>query len=79
MLFTLITRHAEATGSPRAKWILESWEQMLPKFVKVFPHEYRRVLKQRSVAQALVPAAPALVPAYGDRPSVPGALEVIRG
>ena len=34
----------ELTGSPRAKWILENWDEMLPKFVKVFPHEYKRVL-----------------------------------
>ena len=26
------------------KWILENWDAMLPKFVKVFPHEYKRVL-----------------------------------
>ncbi len=44
MLFALIARHAEATGSPRARWILESWEQMLPKFIKIFPREYKRVL-----------------------------------
>ncbi|HVX67708.1 MAG TPA: glutamate synthase large subunit [Bryobacteraceae bacterium] len=40
----LIEKHAELTASPRAKWILENWEKMLPKFVKVFPHEYKRVL-----------------------------------
>ena len=40
----LIERHVEYTGSPRAKWILENWSEMLPKFVKVFPHEYKRVL-----------------------------------
>jgi len=39
-----IARHAEETGSPRANWILENWEAMLPKFLKVFPHEYKRVL-----------------------------------
>jgi glutamate synthase (ferredoxin) len=39
-----IARHAEETGSPRANWILENWESMLAKFVKVFPHEYKRVL-----------------------------------
>jgi glutamate synthase (NADPH) large chain len=43
-LFALILRHAEATRSPRAKWILENWELMLGKFVKVFPREYRRAL-----------------------------------
>jgi glutamate synthase domain-containing protein 3 len=43
-LHNLIVRHVEATGSPRGKWILENWGEMLPKFVKVFPHEYKRVL-----------------------------------
>ncbi|MGH9431514.1 MAG: glutamate synthase large subunit [Terriglobia bacterium] len=44
ILLRLITRHAEYTGSPRAKWILDNWESALAKFVKVFPHEYKRVL-----------------------------------
>ena len=39
-----IARHAEHTESPRANWILENWDSLLPKFVKVFPHEYKRVL-----------------------------------
>jgi glutamate synthase domain-containing protein 2/glutamate synthase domain-containing protein 1/glutamate synthase domain-containing protein 3 len=43
-LAEVITRHADATGSPRAKWILDNWDQMLPKFLKVFPREYKRVL-----------------------------------
>ena len=37
ILRNLIARHVEFTGSPRAKWILENWSTMLPKFVKVFP------------------------------------------
>ena len=47
-----IARHAELTGSPRANWILENWDATLPKFVKVFPHEYKRVLgvKRQAVA-----------------------------
>jgi glutamate synthase domain-containing protein 2/glutamate synthase domain-containing protein 1/glutamate synthase domain-containing protein 3 len=44
LLRGLIARHTEATESPRGTWVLENWEQMLPKFVKVFPHEYKRVL-----------------------------------
>jgi glutamate synthase domain-containing protein 3 len=40
----LVARHADVTGSPRARWVLENWETMLPQFVKVFPHEYKRVL-----------------------------------
>jgi glutamate synthase domain-containing protein 3 len=39
-----IREHFEATGSPRAEWILENWQVMLPKFIKIFPHEYKRVL-----------------------------------
>jgi glutamate synthase (NADPH/NADH) large chain len=39
-----IARHAESTGSLRANWVLDNWEELLPKFVKVFPHEYKRVL-----------------------------------
>ena len=44
ILHRLITRHGELTGSAQAKWILQNWESTLPKFVKVFPHEYKRVL-----------------------------------
>ncbi len=44
VLHTLITRHRDLTASPRAAWILENWEDVLPKFVKVFPHEFKRVL-----------------------------------
>ncbi len=43
-LRTLITRHAEFTGSPRARWILDNWAEMLPRFWRIFPHEYKRVL-----------------------------------
>ncbi len=44
LLHSLISRHAELTGSPQAKWILQNWEANLAKFIKVFPHEYKRVL-----------------------------------
>jgi glutamate synthase domain-containing protein 3 len=40
----LIVNHVEATNSPRGQWILENWLMMAPQFVKVFPHEYKRVL-----------------------------------
>ena len=44
LLRSLIAKHFEYTGSPRAEWILDNWSAMLPKFVKVFPHEFKRVL-----------------------------------
>jgi glutamate synthase (ferredoxin) len=40
----LVENHYNATQSPRAKRVLESWESYLPKFVKVFPEEYRQAL-----------------------------------
>jgi len=40
----LIERHIELTGSPHAAWILEHWETTQARFIKVFPHEYKRVL-----------------------------------
>ncbi len=43
-LKNLIEKHVEATASPRGKWILENWGTMLPNFVKVYPHEFKRVL-----------------------------------
>ncbi|MDQ6705388.1 MAG: glutamate synthase large subunit, partial [Acidobacteriota bacterium] len=56
-----IGRHIEATGSPRGKWILENWASMLPRFVKVYPHEYKRVL---GVARSVPSndAAPVFIP-----------------
>jgi glutamate synthase (NADPH) large chain len=40
----MVRSHLDYTGSPRARWILDNWSAALAKFVKVFPHEYRRVL-----------------------------------
>ncbi|SNZ01465.1 glutamate synthase (NADH) large subunit [Flagellimonas pacifica] len=40
----LIENHYNATLSPLAQEILENWEEYLPKFVKVFPEEYKQAL-----------------------------------
>jgi len=42
----LIARHVQATGSRLGQEMLDRWEEHLPRFVKVFPMEYRRVLGQ---------------------------------
>ena len=46
----LITRHAEYTGSIIASAILGSWDGYREKFVKVYPHEYRRALAELAAA-----------------------------
>ncbi|OUN08804.1 glutamate synthase large subunit [Flavonifractor sp. An92] len=45
----LIEAHAEATGSVKAKHILEQFEHYLPLFKKILPHDYDRML--RTIAQ----------------------------
>jgi glutamate synthase domain-containing protein 3 len=76
LLYRLISKHAELTQSPRAKWILESWEQMLPKFIKVFPHEYKRVLARKPVLVAQ--ARPLAEPGPEGTPLGSG-MEVVHG
>ncbi len=44
----LIENHARYTNSRRAAEILEKWAQYRPRFVKVFPKEYRRALAELS-------------------------------
>lgn len=47
----LIARHEALTGSNNARAILADWPSYREKFVKVFPHEYRRALAELSAAQ----------------------------
>lgn len=51
-LRTLIEEHVKYTGSQKAKAVLDSWASMLPKFVKVMPMDYKRVLAERKAAAA---------------------------
>ncbi len=55
----LVTRHMDLTGSHRAKWILENWQETVPRFIKVFPHEFKRVLGVVRSEQAYTPGQPA--------------------
>jgi glutamate synthase (ferredoxin) len=41
----MIQRHATYTGSPKAAHVLAHWQEMMPKFVKVMPRDYKRVLQ----------------------------------
>ena len=45
LLKDLIREHVEATGSPRGKEILENFGEYLPKFKKVLPHDYDKMLR----------------------------------
>ncbi|HIA14775.1 MAG TPA: glutamate synthase large subunit [Nitrospirales bacterium] len=46
-LLAMVTQHLTFTGSPKAKRLLEQWDRMIAKFVKVMPTDYKRVLAER--------------------------------
>ncbi len=51
----LLRRHVEYTDSPLGKRILNRWSEMLPSFVKVFPHEYKKALAKSSERMKMPP------------------------
>jgi glutamate synthase (NADPH) large chain len=46
-IHALIVRHHQYTGSPLAQRILNDWDVLAAKFVKVMPTEYRQVLERQ--------------------------------
>jgi glutamate synthase domain-containing protein 3 len=56
-----VEKHFEYTASPRARFILDRWQQLVKKFVKVFPHDYKRVLGAAANAPAKETTSTAVV------------------
>jgi glutamate synthase domain-containing protein 3 len=55
VLKRLVEDHHRWTGSLRSRELLDRWAEARQKFVKVFPHEYKRALAERAAkAQAEV-------------------------
>ena len=53
VLRQLIEDHHRWTGSLRARDLLDRWAESRARFVKVFPHEYKRVLAELAEARLL--------------------------
>jgi glutamate synthase (ferredoxin) len=51
-VWKLIQRHQTYTRSERAAKILADWNAYVPKFVKVLPKDYARVLEELKKAEA---------------------------
>jgi glutamate synthase domain-containing protein 3 len=51
LLYDLIARHLNWTGSKHAQHILDAWPDMVGKFVKVIPIDYRKALEKMRVAE----------------------------
>ena len=69
LLKKMIEDHHKWTGSLRARELLDRWPEARGRFVKVYPHEYKRVLMERAAkaesAPSAAPAAPATPAAVG--------------
>jgi glutamate synthase domain-containing protein 3 len=50
----LVERHLEHTGSSVARRALDDWDVTLPRFVKVMPNDFRRVLNERAAAAGML-------------------------
>ncbi len=48
----LVQRHADYTGSQRARRLLAAWDAAVSKFIKVLPKDYQRVLLAMQRVQA---------------------------
>ncbi|HYV29189.1 MAG TPA: glutamate synthase-related protein, partial [Candidatus Eisenbacteria bacterium] len=63
----MIQRHAQYTKSQRAWKILALWEEMTPKFVKVMPKDYQRMLQSiKRVTEAGLSGDEALMAAFEE-------------
>jgi len=69
ILKKMIEDHHRWTGSQRARDILDHWADSRSKFVKVFPHEYKRALGEQNAAkEAADTIAQAKAPAPAAKP-----------
>jgi glutamate synthase (ferredoxin) len=48
----LVARHVELTGSTLGQRVLERWRELSGRFVKVLPHDYRRMLEAQQQLRA---------------------------
>jgi glutamate synthase (NADPH/NADH) large chain/glutamate synthase (ferredoxin) len=73
----MIQEHFERTGSPVAGRVLESWQELLDssRFVKVMPHDYKRVLRELAEQEQAQASshAPAAAPGDADASGSPAA------
>ncbi len=48
---TWLQKHVAYTGSPIAQTVLACWHEYLPKFIRVMPLEYKRILQEQRLRQ----------------------------
>jgi glutamate synthase (ferredoxin) len=66
-LWKMVQRHQTYTRSVRAAKILDDWKQLVPKFVKVMPKDYKRVLQSmKRIEQAGLSGEQAIMAAFEE-------------
>ena len=55
----LIEDHLRYTGSDTARRVLDEWDSMLPKFIKIMPRDFKRVIAERAEREKDLAAASA--------------------
>jgi glutamate synthase (ferredoxin) len=40
----MIERHLQYTGSARARHVLDNWDDMMPKFARIMPRDFKRAV-----------------------------------
>ena len=48
----LVAEHVRRTASPVGRRVLERWDELLARFVKVFPADYKRVLAELAAGES---------------------------
>ncbi|MCA9515474.1 MAG: hypothetical protein KC635_11055, partial [Myxococcales bacterium] len=61
LVFAMLEDHVRNTESVLAQRILDNWELMVSRFVKVMPIEYRKVLQQKRAASRPTPTGRARI------------------
>jgi glutamate synthase domain-containing protein 2/glutamate synthase domain-containing protein 3 len=51
LLYDLIQQHLKWTGSARAQYLLDAWSDMVGRFVKVVPIDYRKAMEKMRAAE----------------------------
>jgi glutamate synthase domain-containing protein 3 len=45
-VLTLVRKHVKYTDSARGQWVLDNWHDLVGKFVKIMPIDYKLALKK---------------------------------
>lgn len=62
LVYGMLEDHVRLTGSPLGRRVLDNWEVLVSRFVKVMPTEYKRVLQARRAAVRPRPGQLSVVP-----------------